>query len=334
MGVLVQPAALLLIIVAGYLLKRVGVFGPRDYRVVQAAEFDLVLPGAIIYSFATNPHHLSLLLVSAFGLFAAMIPPLCVYAATRHTPVARRAFLMLNVSGFNLGSFSFPMLQALIGPGAIVTAAMLDVGNTTMVAAGTVVMTQSLLRMQPGVSLPDQHPGPESKLPKARLDDPDARRLHRRSMIRGVLKGFFGSPSFDVYLLMVAFMLAQVSLPAWVAQISKPFSGANAFCSMLMVGMLMELPGSKQDFKDVCQVLAWRLPFGIAFAVIAWCFLPLDPLVRQAVALCCLSPTAIFATMYTDKVLDNARLAGFTLALTAVVSTFMMVAAHLLLAGI
>ena len=40
-----------------------GLFGDRDYRVIQKAEFNLILPGAIIYSFATNPHDVSLLAV-------------------------------------------------------------------------------------------------------------------------------------------------------------------------------------------------------------------------------------------------------------------------------
>lgn len=49
---LIQPVTLLLIIAVGYMFKRFGLFGPRDYRVLQTAEFNLVLPGAIIYSFA------------------------------------------------------------------------------------------------------------------------------------------------------------------------------------------------------------------------------------------------------------------------------------------
>ncbi|MCT6919655.1 MAG: permease, partial [Bifidobacteriales bacterium] len=118
------------------------------------------------------------------------------------------------------------------------------------------------------------------------------------------------------------------------AQITRPFSAANAFCSMLMVGMLMDLPGGRDDVKSVLQILAWRLPFGILFAVAAWYLLPFDPLIRQAVALCCLAPTAVFATMFTDKVLGNARLAGFTLALTAVIGAVLMVVAHLLMGAL
>ena len=64
MSAILTPVGLLLIILAGYLFKRFGLFGQKDYRVLQTAEFNIVLPGAIVYSFATNPHDISLLLIS------------------------------------------------------------------------------------------------------------------------------------------------------------------------------------------------------------------------------------------------------------------------------
>ena len=189
-------------------------------------------------------------------------------------------------------------------------------------------MTQGLLHIRPGQSL-----DPDAGEP-VKLDDPDARKLHRKAAAISIFKGFLSSPSFDTYMVMVCFTLAGISLPDWSAQITRPFSAANAFCSMLMVGMLMDLPGGRDDVKSVLQILAWRLPFGILFATAAWYLLPFEPLIRQAVALCCLAPTAVFATMFTDKVLGNARLAGFTLALTAVIGAVLMVLAHLLMGAI
>ena len=53
MSAILTPVGLLLIILAGYLFKRFGLFGQKDYRVLQTAEFNIVLPGAIVYSFAT-----------------------------------------------------------------------------------------------------------------------------------------------------------------------------------------------------------------------------------------------------------------------------------------
>lgn len=110
MSALIQPVALLLIILAGYLFKRAGLFEDRDYRIMQTIIFNLVLPGAIVYSFATNPHDSSMLLISLFGLIVAFIPPVVVFLTSRHRPVQNRAFMMLNGSGFNVGCFCFPVV--------------------------------------------------------------------------------------------------------------------------------------------------------------------------------------------------------------------------------
>lgn len=86
MTAILKPIAFLLIIVAAYLVKRAGLFKPRDYRVMQVVVFDFTLPASIIVSFATNPHHLSMLLISVFAIVFGLLPLLLVYAATRHKP--------------------------------------------------------------------------------------------------------------------------------------------------------------------------------------------------------------------------------------------------------
>lgn len=331
MSAIIQPLTLLLIVIIGYLFKRFGLFGQRDYRIIQVALFDLALPGAIVYSFATNPHDISLLWISVFGFIVAAIPPIFIFLATMKRPVAQRAFTMLNGAGFNIGCFCFPVVQAFLGTSAIVPAAMFDVGNCIMVAAGTNVMTQTLLHIEPGKTLAEQGAGSAPTLPYVKPTDKDAKRLARRALRRNVLKGFFGSVPFDTYLVMIALMLANVQIPEWVASVAQPVSNANAFCAMLMVGMLMDLPSSKNDMKSIAEILAWRLPFGILFAAAAWFLLPFDAVTREAVMMCAIAPIAVFSTLFTDKVLGNAKLAGFSLSITAIISILMMIGLHLIL---
>ena len=182
MSAILTPVGLLLIILAGYLFKRFGLFGQKDYRVLQTAEFNIVLPGAIVYSFATNPHDISLLLISVFAFLFAFIPVVFIFLATRKRNVTDRAFLMLNGAGFNLGCFSFPVVQSFWGAGAVVPAAMFDIGNCVMVAAGTNVLTQQLLHIQPGKTLAEQHAGSAPTLPYEKPKDRDAKRLSLRAM--------------------------------------------------------------------------------------------------------------------------------------------------------
>ena len=254
-----------------------------------------------------------------------------IFLATRKRNVTDRAFLMLNGAGFNLGCFSFPVVQSFWGAGAVVPAAMFDIGNCIMVAAGTNVLTQQLLHIRPGKTLAEQHAGAAPTLPYTKPKDKDAKRLARRALLGTIAKSFFGSVPFDTYLVMIVVTLANVPIPDWIASICQPLSGANALVSMLMVGMLMDLPQSKHDVKEVLSVIAWRVPFSVAFALVSWFLLPFSASVRAVMVICSLAPIAIFSTLFTDKVLGNAKLAGFSLAITAMIALVMMAVAHALM---
>lgn len=142
---MVAVAKILAIILLGYALKRVGLFGADNYKVLQKMVLYVTLPAAIITSFATGRHDLGLLWISLFGLVCATIPLVTMFVVSRRMPVARRAFLMLNGSGFNVGNFTLPILQTFIGPAAALPAIMFDVGNSIMMSPGNYVTTAALL---------------------------------------------------------------------------------------------------------------------------------------------------------------------------------------------
>ena len=233
MTAILKPIAFLLIIVAAYLVKRAGLFKPRDYRVMQVVVFDFTLPASIIVSFATNPHHLSMLLISVFAIVFGLLPLLLVYAATRHKPVADRAFLMLNCSGFNIGNFCFPVIQTFMGPSALVTASMFDIGNSVIVTAGSNVMTTSLLHIDMDRPLTEQHAGAAPTLPYSKPRDKDARRLARRAKAKQILKGFLTSVPFNVYLLMIVVMLFSIHIPG----VRADAAAAGGGCELVLLGV-------------------------------------------------------------------------------------------------
>lgn len=73
-----------------------------------------------------------------------------------------------------------------------------------------------------------------------------------------------------------------------------------------------------------CGCSVGRLPLGVLFAAACWFLLPFDASVRKTAVMLSLAPTAVFSTLFTDRVLGNAKLAGFTLSITAVISIVLM----------
>ncbi len=325
MDAVLTPITIFAITLVGYIFKRVGIFSNRDYKILQSIVFTLTIPGAIIHSFATTDHDVSLLILTLFGLVCALIPLPIVFFATRRFPAGERAFMMLNSNGYNIGNFAFPVLSSFFGPSAIVAAAMFDMGNVAVISGASSVLIRSALHIAPDKPLSEQDTAEGAPvLPHVKLTDPHAKRLAFKNNIFSMLKSLFSSLSFDIYLLMIVLMLFHITMPGWVATVTEPLANANSFCSMLMVGMLMELPANRKDVLAVTRVIGWRIVFSIIFAVAAWFLLPVGPTIRTIAVMICFCPSAVFSTLFTDKVLGNAKLAGFTLATTVIISLIVL----------
>lgn len=333
MGAILQPLALLAIVLGGYGLKHFGVIKPTDYRVLQKVVFTFTLPAAVIYSFAQNKPTASLLWISVFGFFCALLPLPILFLASRHQKIRDRFFLMLNASGFNAGNFCFPVIQSLMGAGAVLPAVMFDIGNSFMLSATSNALTSTMLGIPPNRKLEEvvgEDADGHEHLLYVKPVDKDAKRLARKARARAILHSYVTSVPFDVYVIMIVLMIFGITIPTAVGNFVQPIAVANSFCSMLMVGMLMDLPASHEDVRHVGQMFIWRIAFAILFGVIVWFLLPFDFQTRKVLLIVCVAPSPVFATLFTDKVLGNAKLAGFCLASTAIVSLVLITAINIL----
>ena len=305
-----QAGSLLLVIIGAYALKHVHIFDERDYRVVQGLVFNLTLPCAIILSFATNKHDMHMLWIVLFGFFACAIPLFIVYIGSRGDEKNYRAFQMLNASGLNLGAFCLPVVQTFMGASAGLPIIMLDIGNATVATAGSLTITRTLLHM-----------------------DENFKSLPLILRLRNIARDFLSSISFDIYMLMLVFMFLHITIPQPIVTIITPFANANAFCAMATIGLMMEIPDNRKDKVELGKVIAWRMAFGATIAVAAWFLLPFDMRIREIIVLGSFAPITIFSTKFTDSLTGNAKLAGFSLTVTAIISLVVMTVLHALLPG-
>lgn len=303
-----QSGSLLLVIIGAYALKHLHIFGDHDYRVAQGLVFNLTLPCAIILSFATNKHDMHMLWIVLFGFCACTIPLFIVFFGTRHDERNYRAFQMLNASGLNLGAFCLPVVQTFMGPSAGLPIIMFDIGNAIVATAGSLTITRTLLHM-----------------------DGNIKSLPLGMRVRNILHDFFSSISFDIYMLMLVFMFLHIVIPQPIVTLITPFANANAFCTMAMIGLMMEAPDSRKDRVELAKVIGWRLTFSVIIAIAAWFLLPFDERIREIIVLGSFAPITIFSTKFTDSLTGNAKLAGFSLTVTAVISLVLITILHAVL---
>lgn len=293
---LLKPLSFLAVLFGAYALKCAGVLHREDGAAVSRLVMTLTLPAAVVQSFADFSGDASLLLIVALGFlcsFALVLPSYFATRglATRGRATQRRAFYMLNLSGFNIGCFSLPVIQSLLGVSAGVVACLFDMGNAIMVTGGLYTLTSTLLKID-----------------------------GERQTPRAVAKKLFSSVPFDAYIILLVMALCGVGVPEWFSTLTQPLANANAFLAMTMLGLMFEPPAKPEYIRQAARLLAIRFAFAACVSALLYHFAPFDVSVRAPLAIVAFAPLSALAPLYTERCGGDEALASFANSVSIFVS--------------
>lgn len=115
-AVLIKAFAFVAIIAIGYGLKRIVFFHAQDFYLLSKINLKLTLPAAIIANFSKISMDVSMLIVCVIGIGCNAATMLVGYLISLGKDKSEKAFDMLNMSGYNIGSFTTPFVQNFLGP--------------------------------------------------------------------------------------------------------------------------------------------------------------------------------------------------------------------------
>ncbi|MDY5007087.1 AEC family transporter [Candidatus Allofournierella merdipullorum] len=270
--VLQHSASYVFILALGYFLKRIGVFGKQDYRVLTQVVLCVTLPAAVITNFASMEWRSSLLLLPllGFGICCAMM--LLGQFIGRGKAPGERALFMINCPGYNIGAFALPFVQSYLGPEGVVAACLFDVGNAIICTGGSYAWASGVL-----------HVGDKPLRP---VD---------------VLKKLGSSVPFVTYVTMLVLVMAGVQLPGALVEFISPISAANPFVAMLMIGAMFDLDLRPEYLRRVGQVVGIRLTAAVLLAAAMYIFVPLPLEIRQVLAVMAFAPASVISPAFTAK---------------------------------
>ena len=298
MNYLMKPLSYVLVIVLGYLLKRMGFFGRDDHRLMSRIMMNITLPCTIVRAFSGFSRDAQLFVIVGIGFLCALLPMVLIYLTTRGTNTRLRAYRMLNISGYNIGCFSLPLIEVFFGSTGVVAACMFDTGNAVMMTGGSYTMTSTLLKTGGGT----------------------------RESAGDILMKFLKSAPFDTYMVMFILMALNVQLPEAVYTLVQPAANANAFVAMLMIGMMFEPVGERALAAETARELGIRYALAALFALACYFLTPFELTVRQTLAVLCFAPLSSLAPIYTDRCHSDVALASFTNSASIAVSLVLMLA--------
>ncbi|QWT17937.1 AEC family transporter [Collinsella sp. zg1085] len=251
--------------------------------------FSFTLPAAIIHAFGTTTVTLDAMYLVLLGFLCTVIPFAISAYFTQNTPVSDRKLYLLNISGFNIGCFALPFIQALFPPFAAVLTCLFDAGNALMVTGGSYTATQMLL---------------------AQTED--------RPCTLNPFKRLISSIAFDTYLVLILVALLNITIPNELIAITEPLSQANAFLSLFMIGLMINFHVDKQKLEKLCRLVGGRILLSTVMSLFVFFCLPLSLEHRLVVSTLVWSPIASLGPVYTLWIKADYGLAGLANSITIV----------------
>jgi len=292
--VLVKSGAYIFIIVLGYMLKRIGFVSSTDHKLISRIVLNITLPAVVISGFAAHGMQLQLLYIVLFGLLCNVLMLLLGYWISRKEDNGTRAYYMLNLPGYSIGSFTMPYIQSFLGPSGIVVTNLFDAGNAVMCTSGSYVATSSVVN------------------------------AGEKTRLMGMLKKLFSSVPFVTYMLMLALSLLHVSLPSQVITVSSTIGAANGFLAMLMIGMMFEINFERKYLKQVVRTLSIRFVSASLFAALFYFCTPFSQEIREVLVIVSFSPVSGLSPVFTEKCRGDGALASLTGSLSILMSIVIM----------
>lgn len=252
-------------ILLGFAMKRIGILSKADGSILSKIILNVTLPAAIILNLAQMEVQISALSLIVIAVAITIGQIGIAFMMTRKDSNALQQFAMYCGSGFNIGNFAIPFAQSFY-PLGIPLISLFDMGNSIMLAGGTTVLIEYLLKKRTTFE-----PG---------------------KIILNLLR----SPTFTVYLVMLVIRSVRWQLPSAFISIVQPIGLANTFLSMFMIGLFLDFRLPKHTTKTVVNILALR--YGSAFVLFGLFYLlPLPTLLKPVLCLLVFAPIPLFGVI-------------------------------------
>ena len=299
LDIIMRAGSFISIIVLGYVLKKVGFFKDEDFHILSRITIRITLPCAIITSFAGKQIDPSLLSLTFLAIACGLIYIAIGYLINRKHDRNQQSFEMLNLPGYNIGTFVIPFAQSFLGAMGVIAVSLFDTGNAVICLGGA----YSLAAM--------------------------VKNGNKFSLVR-ILKTLGKSVPFMTYVIMLLLNIFNLNVPELVLSVANIGSNANAFMAMLMIGVGFKLELSdKTQTGTVIKLLSIRYALAIVFALIFYFLLPFELEVRQALVILVFSPIGSAVPGFTGELKGDVGLSSalnsFAMVISIVITVILLI---------
>ncbi len=294
LDILIRAGSFVAVILLGYFLKKIGFFKQEDFTILSRITIRITLPAAIITSFAGKQIDMALLSLVLLAIGCGLLYMAMGFFLNRKKTREERAFAILNLPGYNIGTFVIPFAQSFLGPMGVVATSLFDTGNA-VICLGGAFSVASMVKDGSGFS------------------------------VKRIGKALARSVPFVTYVLMLLLNLVHLPVPGFVLSCAGIIANANAFMAMLMIGVGFKLEGDRSQIRTIVRMLSIRYGVATVLALIFYFVLPFELEIRQALVILAFSPIGSAVPGFTGEMKGDVGLSSALNSLAIVISIIITV---------
>lgn len=284
----------MLIIIIGYVFKRVNLIKEEDGESLSRIIFNITLPALIINTFNTIVIDFSLILITiigiVYGLFMAFLGAVVFKNEDRKT----RGMLSMLVPSFNIGLFAYPLVEAIWGHEGIKYFGMFDVGNSLVVFGVSYIV--------------------------AGYFSSEKSDLTFTSISGKLLK----SVPLLSYIIVFVLAVSDLHFPGIVLDVTKILARANMPLSLLLLGIYLSFSLDANHLKNIVKVLTVRYLMGIVVGTTLFFIMPFDTMFKYTMLIGFLLPIPTAVIQYAIEFDYDKNFVGTVANITILLSFFLV----------
>lgn len=293
-NILVRAFSLMLVIVLGFIIKKIGWVRKEDVGIFSNLVVKVTLPCAIVTSFNQVNIDYSMLVYVLIGMVCNTILGIVAFLIGMKKGKAEQAFNIINYGSYNIGAFTMPYISSFLGPAYVVIVSLFDVGNVLSASGVNYSISKSLSNRTQKISF------------------------------KTVLINMLTSIIFVTYITMFVIRLIGITLPNEIISFTSIGADANTFLAMLMIGIAFDINIDKTRLNSAFKGILDRYLVSIFMALIIYFVLPIPEAGKIVLPIVLFSPIASMATGYTKEIEGDLERSSFMSSLSIIFGIIIM----------
>ncbi len=240
------------IIALGYILKHRKILTVEHGKSAAKIIFNVTLPALIIKTISSIELNKTMLMMPVISLLFSVLPLSLVFIILKNKPAPEKGIAAITAAGFNVGLFSFPLIEGLFGQEGLKYMAMFDFGNAFVIFGIVYLLGYSL-----------------SDLTDQKLLTPTKS-----------LRLLFSSIPFMSYLAAILINITKFHIPVFAGNILDILARSNMALALLTLGLTLSFNFEKSHWDVIVKIVAVRYAAGISAGIILFFLLPYSRMIK------------------------------------------------------